>query len=68
MPAPNAFNRGVADTSGSGQRRPFDFGLALARELVELNGGVLAVEPADGGRVAMLVRLPASDSRHSTPP
>ena len=54
--------------AGSGQRRPFDFGLALARELVELNGGVLGVEPADGGRVAMLVRLPASDARHSTPP
>jgi K+-sensing histidine kinase KdpD len=68
MPAQNAFNRDVADTSGGGQRRPFDFGLALARELVELNGGVLGVEPADGGRVAMLVRLPVSDARHSTPP
>jgi hypothetical protein len=68
MPAQKAFDRGVADTSGSSQRRPFDFALALARALIELNGGVLGVEPADDGRVAMLVRLPAGDSQHSTPP
>ncbi len=68
MPDQAAFDRDVADTNASGPRRPFDFGLALAKELVELNGGVLDIEPADGGRVAMIVRLPATDcAQHSAP-
>jgi K+-sensing histidine kinase KdpD len=57
LPDQSAFDRKVPDSSPSVQRRPFDFGLALAKQLVELNGGVLDLEPADGGRVAMVVRL-----------
>ena len=66
MPGEKAFNRDVADTGGSGPRRPFDFGLALAKELIELNGGALAVGPADGDRVAMVVRLPVTDPHDVT--
>jgi K+-sensing histidine kinase KdpD len=66
MPGEKAFSRNVADTSASGSRRPFDFGLALAKELIELNGGALAVEPADGDRVAAVVRLPVTHPQNST--
>jgi signal transduction histidine kinase len=65
MPDQAAFDRNVADTT-IGPRRPYDFGLALAKELVELNGGVVDIEPADGGRVAMIVRLPNADPQAST--
>ena len=37
-------------TRATGPRRPFDFGLSLAKALVELNGGRVDVEPAEADR------------------
>lgn len=56
-PEQMAFDRNLADTRASGPRRPFDFGLSLAKALIELNGGELDVEPAEADRVAVVVRL-----------
>jgi signal transduction histidine kinase len=58
-PADGAFDRDPAETSPNGTR-PFDFGLPLARELVERNHGTLAVEAGAEGRVSFVVRLPTS--------
>jgi len=55
-----AFDRNLADTRATGPRRPFDFGLSLAKALVELNGGRLDVEPAEADRAAVVVHLPAA--------
>ena len=60
VPDHMAFDRNLADTRATGPRRPFDFGLSLAKALVELNGGGLDVEPAEADRVAMVVHLPAA--------
>jgi K+-sensing histidine kinase KdpD len=63
MPDAAAFDRNPPETRPTGARRPFDFGLALARGLVERNAGVLNVEPAEGDRVAFVVRLAPSVER-----
>ncbi len=60
LPDASAFDRNPADTRQGPDARPFDFGLALGRTLIALNGGVLDVEPADGDRVAFVVRLPSA--------
>ena len=52
-----AFARTRSEPQGSAPERPFDFSLALARTLVELNHGSLDAEPV-GDRVAFVVRLP----------
>ena len=64
-PDEHAFDRNPADTRASGSTRPFDFGLSLARALVRLNGGELAVEAAEGERVAFVVRLPKAGASSS---
>ena len=57
MPDAAAFDRNPPETRPAVGSRPFDFGLALARTLIERNAGVLDVEPAEGDRVAFVVRL-----------
>jgi K+-sensing histidine kinase KdpD len=57
MPGATAFTRNPEDAQVSAHSRPFDFGLALARALIERTGGALDVE-AVGDRVAFVVRLP----------
>jgi K+-sensing histidine kinase KdpD len=57
MPDAAAFDRNPPETRQAVGSRPFDFGLALARGLVERNAGVLDVERAEGDRVAFVVRL-----------
>lgn len=60
LPEQTAFRRDATETGSSGGARPFDFGLPLAKTLIELNGGVLEVEPAGPSRVAFVVRLPVA--------
>lgn len=60
LPGEGAFDRNPAETRAAVNARPFDFGLALARALVALNGGTVGVEPADGDRVAFVVTLPVA--------
>lgn len=60
VPGERAFDRNPAETRAAVDVRPFDFGLALARALVVLNGGTIGVEPADSDRVAFVVTLPAA--------
>ncbi len=57
LPDAAAFDRNPPETRPTVSSRPFDFGLALARSLIERNAGVLDVEPAEGDRVAFVVRL-----------
>jgi K+-sensing histidine kinase KdpD len=57
LPDAAAFDRNPPETRPTASSRPFDFGLALARSLIERNAGVLDVEPAEGDRVAFVVRL-----------
>ena len=60
LPEASAFERSPSDTRPNTAARPFDFGLALAKTLVMLNGGALEAEPADGDRVAFVLRVPRS--------
>jgi len=60
LPDAAAFDRHVTETRSTLSSRPFDFGLSLARALIELNQGVLDVEAAEGDRVAFIVRLKAA--------
>ena len=57
LPDATAFDRNPPETRPTVNSRPFDFGLALARSLIERNAGMLDVEPAEGDRVAFAVRL-----------
>lgn len=68
LPEEAAFRRDPTETGSSGGARPFDFGLSLAKTLIELNGGVLGVEPADPNRVAFVVRVPVAQPQHAPPP
>lgn len=63
LPGAGAFDRDPSDTRPNSAVRPFDFGLSLAKILVMLNGGALEVEPADGDRVAFVVRVPSAAAR-----
>ena len=61
LPGATAFARTRSEPHSSAPERPFDFSLALARTLVELNHGTLVAEPV-GDRVAFVVRLPPVQS------
>ena len=60
LPGEGAFARNPAETRAAVDARPFDFGLALGRALIALNGGTVGVEAAQGDRVAFVVTLPAA--------
>ena len=68
LPDAGAFNRDPSDTRPNTAVRPFDFGLSLAKTLVMLNGGALEVEPADGNRVAFVVRVPSAGAQPVSAP
>jgi K+-sensing histidine kinase KdpD len=61
LPDASAFGRNPLETRPNANARPFDFGLSLARTLIELNGGVLDFWPV-GERIAFDVRLPTAES------
>jgi signal transduction histidine kinase len=58
LPGAGAFDRNPSDTRPQSAVRPFDFGLSLAKTLVMLNGGSIEAEPAEGNRVAFILRVP----------
>ena len=47
---------------GSSQARGTGIGLAVCDEIVELHGGTLTLENAEGGGTLVTVRLPASEN------